>query len=226
MGAGCWPCWMRSAGPRTTGDTQKISGTWTQVKLFARTWTSAPRAPSSPPCSVSAWLSMLLRPGRSRVVTLYSVFALTVAGYYLAFFFAAIFPRGSPGGCPESPSAWSPRWCRARPSPSSWSSWASPRAPTCSAESGLALLSSVFGLAVAVTPLVEKSWARMGRRRAGCSWPLTSVSLLLNRARSLESDASGCGSCTWPCAPGPPYLAALDAESAALRHPMPSLGVT
>ncbi len=38
-------------------------------------------------------LSMLLRPGRPRVVTLYSVFALTVAGYYLALFFAGIFPE-------------------------------------------------------------------------------------------------------------------------------------
>src|SRR3954447_3378583 len=43
--------------------------------------------------SLALGLSMLLRPSRSRVVTLYSVFALTVAGYYLAFFFAAIFPE-------------------------------------------------------------------------------------------------------------------------------------
>jgi hypothetical protein len=37
-------------------------------------------------------LSMLLRPGRPRVLTNYSVFALTVAGYYLSVFFHSIFP--------------------------------------------------------------------------------------------------------------------------------------
>lgn len=39
-------------------------------------------------------VSMLLRPGRPRVLTLYSVFALTVAGYYLSLFFHSVFPAG------------------------------------------------------------------------------------------------------------------------------------
>src|SRR5690349_7379881 len=37
-------------------------------------------------------VSMLLRPGRPRVLTLYSVFALTVAGYYLSLFVHSVFP--------------------------------------------------------------------------------------------------------------------------------------
>ena len=36
-------------------------------------------------------LSMVLRPGRPRVLTLYSVFAFTVSGYYLASFFHHLF---------------------------------------------------------------------------------------------------------------------------------------
>src|SRR5260370_42260611 len=36
-------------------------------------------------------LSMLLRADRPRVLTLYSVFALTVGGYYLAHFFQGVF---------------------------------------------------------------------------------------------------------------------------------------
>ena len=38
-------------------------------------------------------LAMLLRPGRPRVVTLYSLFALTVAGYYLSLFIHGVFPQ-------------------------------------------------------------------------------------------------------------------------------------
>ena len=51
----------------------------------------------------------------------------------------------------------------------------------------LALLSSVFGLAVAVTPLAEKSWARMAAGGWVLGTLLTSVSLLLNRVRTPES---------------------------------------
>ena len=40
-------------------------------------------------------LSMLLRPGRPRVMTLYSLLALTVAGYQAASFFRTLLPEAT-----------------------------------------------------------------------------------------------------------------------------------
>src|SRR5437879_2541117 len=37
-------------------------------------------------------LSMLLRPGRPRVLTLFSLFALSIGSYYLAHFFQSLLP--------------------------------------------------------------------------------------------------------------------------------------
>jgi two-component system sensor histidine kinase HydH len=130
-------------------------------------------------------LSMLLRPGRPRVVTLYSVFALTVAGYYLALFFAGIFPE--------------PGWVsRIAVGATILSASLVPGAavaffleflgvPKGTYGRRLALLSALFGLAVAVTPLAQTSWARLAVGVWVLGTLLTSVSLLLNRVRTQES---------------------------------------
>ncbi len=134
-------------------------------------------------------LSMLLRPGRPRVVTLYSVFAFTVAGYYLSLFLYGVFPasaypwvaRGAVGTTillsslvPGTAVAF-------------FLEFLGVSKGTHLLGRRLALLSAVFGLAVAVTPLAERTWARVAIGAWVLGALLTSVSLLLHRVRSLES---------------------------------------
>jgi two-component system sensor histidine kinase HydH len=132
-------------------------------------------------------LAMLLRPGRSRVVTLYSVFALTVAGYYLALFFASIFPE--PGWV--SRTAVGATILLASVVPLAAVSFfleflgVSKEAHVLGRR--LALLSGVFGLAVAVTPLANQNWARVAVGVWVLGTLVTSVSLLLNRVHIQES---------------------------------------
>ncbi|WP_223645402.1 ATP-binding protein [Corallococcus sp. EGB] len=134
-------------------------------------------------------VSMLLRPGRPRVLTLYSVFTLTVAGYYLSLFFHSIFP------------AQDYRWVsRIALGATVLAVSLVPGAAVAffleflGVSKGahqvgrrLALLSGVLGLTVAVTPLADKAWARV----ALGAWVLgalsTSVSLLVHRVRTTES---------------------------------------
>ncbi len=132
-------------------------------------------------------LSMLLRPGRPRVVTLYSVFALTVAGYYLSLFFAGIFPE--PGWVSRIAVGGTLLLASVVPGTAVafFLEFLGVSKGTHMLGRRLALLSSVFGLAVAVTPLAQTSWARIAMGVWVLGTLLTSVSLLLNRVRTQES---------------------------------------
>ncbi|NOK13806.1 GAF domain-containing sensor histidine kinase [Corallococcus exercitus] len=134
-------------------------------------------------------VSMLLRPGRPRVLTLYSVFTLTVAGYYLSLFFHSIFP------------AQDYRWVsRIALGATVLVVSLVPGAAVAffleflGVSKGahqvgrrLALLSGVLGLTVAVTPLADKPWARVAMGAWVLGTLFTSVSLLVHRVRTTES---------------------------------------
>jgi signal transduction histidine kinase len=132
-------------------------------------------------------LSMLLRPGRPRVVTLYSVFALTVAGYYLALFFAALFP--GPGWVARIAVGATILLASVVPGTAVafFLEFLGVSKGTHMLGRRLAVLSGVFGLAVAVTPLAEKTWSRVAMGVWVLGTLLTSVSLLLNRVRTEDS---------------------------------------
>ncbi|MCY1033669.1 ATP-binding protein [Corallococcus sp. BB11-1] len=134
-------------------------------------------------------VSMLLRPGRPRVLTLYSVFTLTVAGYYLSLFFHSIFP--------SQDYPWVSRIALGSTvlvvslvpgaAVSFFLEFLGVSKGTHLVGRRLALLSAVLGLTVAVTPLADNAWARV----AMGVWVLgalgTSVSLLVHRVRTTES---------------------------------------
>jgi len=134
-------------------------------------------------------VSMLLRPGRPKVLTLYSVFALTVAGYYLSFFFHSIFPAAS--------YPWTSRITlgvtilAASLVPGAavgfFLEFLGVSKGTHLVGRRLAVLSVVLGLAVAVTPLGDKAWGRVAMGVWVLGSLLASVSLLLHRVRSNES---------------------------------------
>ncbi|MCE9671483.1 ATP-binding protein [Myxococcus stipitatus] len=134
-------------------------------------------------------VSMLLRPGRPKVLTLYSVFALTVAGYYLSFFFHSIFPAAS--------YPWTSRITlgitvlAASLVPGAavgfFLEFLGVSKGTHLVGRRLAVLSVVLGLAVAVTPLGDKVWGRVAMGVWVLGSLLASVSLLLHRVRSNES---------------------------------------
>jgi len=132
-------------------------------------------------------LAMLLRPGRSRVVTLYSVFALTVAGYYLALFFASIFPEA--GWVSRTAVGATILLASVVPlaAVSFFLEFLGVTKETHVLGRRLALLSGVFGLVVAVTPLANQSWARVAVGVWVLGTLVTSVSLLLNRVHLQES---------------------------------------
>ncbi|MBN1209116.1 MAG: GAF domain-containing protein [Myxococcaceae bacterium] len=170
-------------------------------------------------------LSMLLRPGRPRVVTLYSVFALTVAGYYLALFFAGILP--SPGWASRVAVGATLLIASVVPGTAVafFLEFLGVSKGTHMLGRRMAVLSGVFGLAVAVTPLAERSWARVAMGVWVLGTLLTSVSLLLNRVRTEESRierlrlmylASGAGASM--------LLTALDLLGQRYDIPLPPLG--
>ncbi|RKI60990.1 histidine kinase, partial [Corallococcus sp. AB049A] len=134
-------------------------------------------------------VSMLLRPQRPRVLTLYSVFTLTVAGYYLSLFFHSIFPaqdyrwvsRIALGATvlvvslvPGAAVAFFLEFLGVSKSAHQ-------------VGRRLALLSGVLGLTVAVTPLADKPWARLALGAWVLGTLFTSVSLLVHRVRTTES---------------------------------------
>ncbi|QAT84616.1 sensor histidine kinase [Corallococcus coralloides] len=134
-------------------------------------------------------VSMLLRPGRPRVLTLYSVFTLTVAGYYLSLFFHSIFPSHD-----------YPWVSRIALGATVLAVSLVPGAAVAffleflGVSKGahqvgrrLALLSGVLGLTVAVTPLADKPWARLALGAWVLGTLFTSVSLLVHRVRTTES---------------------------------------
>lgn len=134
-------------------------------------------------------VSMLLRPGRPRVLTLYSVFTLTVAGYYLSLFFHSIFPAQDYPWVSRIALGASIAVVSLVPGAavSFFLEFLGVSKGAHLVGRRLALLSAVLGLTVAVTPLADKTWARV----AMGSWVLgtlfTSVSLLVHRVRTTES---------------------------------------
>lgn len=134
-------------------------------------------------------LSMLLRAERSRVGTLYAAFAMTVGGFYLARFFEHLLDvpmeswlgRISMGGTlvlgalvPSSALSFFMEFLGV-----------SPRSSRRGRQ--VALLSAVFGLAVAVTPLALQDWAK-GALTVWVFGALSvSVLLLVSRMRQHES---------------------------------------
>ncbi|NOK36954.1 GAF domain-containing protein [Corallococcus exercitus] len=134
-------------------------------------------------------VSMLLRPGRPRVLTLYSVFTLTVAGYYLSLFFHSIFPAQ------EYP--WVSRIALGATvlvvslvpgaAVAFFLEFLGVSKGAHQVGRRLALLSGVLGLTVAVTPLADKPWARVAMGAWVLGTLFTSVSLLVHRVRTTES---------------------------------------
>ncbi|HLL55432.1 MAG TPA: ATP-binding protein [Myxococcaceae bacterium] len=140
---------------------------------------------------IALGVSMLLRGERPKVVTLYAFFALTSGGFYLALFFNQLFVNA----------AWLPSWAKQVTASSTlilgalvpsaalafFLEWlgVSPR----SNRKGrwVALLSAVFGLAVGLSPLSQKDWAKV----ALAVWVFAalgiSVSLLVRRMRQSTS---------------------------------------
>src|SRR5262249_14931507 len=109
-------------------------------------------------------LSMLLRAGRPRVLTLYSVFALIVGGFYLAQFSHTLLEtatrlpwlgRTALGASlilgalvPSAALAFFLEFLGVSPN-------------TLRRGRRIALLSGIFGLAVGMTPLAHEQWARI-----------------------------------------------------------------
>ncbi|NRD59713.1 ATP-binding protein, partial [Corallococcus exiguus] len=134
-------------------------------------------------------VSMLLRPGRPRVLTLYSVFTLTVAGYYLSLFFHSIFP---PQDYPwVSRIALGATVLAVSLVPGAavafFLEFLGVSKGAHQVGRRLALLSGVLGLTVAVTPLADNGWARLALGAWVLGTLFTSVSLLVHRVRTTES---------------------------------------
>lgn len=135
-------------------------------------------------------LSMLLRGGRARVLTLYSFFALNVGGYYFAQFFLSLFSpatrfpwllRIAVGATvilgalvPSTALAFFLEFLGVRPRSYRY---ARP----------VAILSAFLGLAVGLSPLAEQLWARVGVSVWVFGALSASVSLLLYRIRQSDS---------------------------------------
>jgi two-component system, NtrC family, sensor histidine kinase HydH len=134
-------------------------------------------------------VSMLLRAGRPRVLTLYSVFTLTVGGYYLSSFFHSLFAgteypwvsRVAVGATillaslvPGAAVAF-------------FLEFLGVSKGTHLLGRRLAVLSAVFGLAVAVSPLALNGWAKLAMGAWVLGALLGSVSLLLRRVSTTES---------------------------------------
>jgi signal transduction histidine kinase len=135
-------------------------------------------------------LSMLLRAGRPRVLTLYSVFALTVGGYYLSSFFHSLFATTAPASWLERVAVGATIVLASLvpgAAVSFFLEFLGVSKGTHQLGRRLAVLSTVFGLTVAVTPLAQQPWARI----AVGVWVLgalsVSVSLLVRRVRTTES---------------------------------------
>lgn len=134
-------------------------------------------------------LSMLLRPGRPRVLTLYSVFALTVAGYYLSSFFHSVFPAPSYPWVSRVAVGATLLLASLIPGAavSFFLEFLGVSKETHLVGRRLGVLSAVLGLAVAMTPLAEQLWARVAISIWVIGALLTSVSLLIHRVRTTES---------------------------------------
>ncbi len=132
--------------------------------------------------AVALAVSMLLRPQRAKSLTLFSIFCLSLAAWYLADFLYALTSHGF--------------WLRAAVANGA----AIPAAAlaffleflgvsrrSASRARTAAFVGALFGLAVAVTPLAEQAWARV----VVATWVMgsltVSLSLLYRRVRSASS---------------------------------------
>jgi two-component system sensor histidine kinase HydH len=134
-------------------------------------------------------LSMLLRAGRPRVVTAYSLLALSVGGYYFAQFFHAVVPGEqwpwlAQVGISASLilGAMIPAVALAF-----FLEFLSVRASVLRYGRRVALLSALFGLAVGLSPLSNNFWARVALSVWVLAALLVSVSLLVRRIALVES---------------------------------------
>ncbi|RKG95328.1 GAF domain-containing sensor histidine kinase, partial [Corallococcus carmarthensis] len=134
-------------------------------------------------------VSMLLRPGRPRVLTLYSVFTLTVAGYYLSLFFHSIFPAQDYPWVSRIALGATVLVVSLVPGAAVafFLEFLGVSKGAHQVGRRLALLSGVLGLTVAVTPLADKAWARVALGAWVLGTLFTSVSLLVHRVRTTES---------------------------------------
>jgi signal transduction histidine kinase len=132
-------------------------------------------------------LSMLLRAARPRVLTLYSAFALTVGGYYLAYFLHSLssnhpgWSRIATGATlvlgaliPSAALAFFLEFLGVRPIAYRYGP-------------PVALLSAIFGFAVGLTPLANNFWARFILSIWVFGALSASVPVLLYRMRQSDS---------------------------------------
>ncbi|MFP2924061.1 ATP-binding protein [Pyxidicoccus sp. 3LG] len=134
-------------------------------------------------------VSMLLRPGRPRVLTLYSVFALTVAGYYLSLFFHSIFPAEAYPWASRISLGTTVLLASLVPGAAVafFLEFLGVSKGTHSVGRRLAVLSGVLGMGVALTPLADQLWARVAMGVWVLGSLLASGSLLVHRVRTTES---------------------------------------
>lgn len=136
----------------------------------------------------SLGVAVLLRPQRARVLTLFGVFAISVASFHLASFFEGLFPRG--GSLPNRIALGASIVLGALVPSTALSFFLeflnfSPRAARYGRR--MSWFSLLLGLAVGATPLADLLWARV----VLSVWVLLalsfSVSLVLSRMRQSES---------------------------------------
>jgi signal transduction histidine kinase len=134
-------------------------------------------------------VSMLLRAGRPRVLTLYSVFALTVGGYYLSSFFHTLFAGGEYPWVSRVAVGTTILLASLVPGAAVafFLEFLGVSKGTHLLGRRLAVLSAVFGLAVAVSPLALNGWAKLAMGAWVLGALLGSVSLLLRRVGTTES---------------------------------------
>jgi signal transduction histidine kinase len=134
-------------------------------------------------------VSILLRAGRPRVLTLYSVFSLTVGGYYLSSFFHSLFARTEYPWVSRVTVGATILLASLVPGAAVafFLEFLGVSKGTHLLGRRLAVLSAVFGLAVAVSPLAQKGWARVAIGAWVLGALLASVSLLLRRMSTTES---------------------------------------
>ncbi|HEX8538102.1 MAG TPA: histidine kinase, partial [Cystobacter sp.] len=134
-------------------------------------------------------VSMLLRAARPRVLTLYSVFALTLGGYYLSTFIHDFFATGNYPWVTRVAVGATILLASLVPGAAVafFLEFLGVSQGTHLLGRRLAFLSAVFGLMVAVSPLAQKEWARIVVGTWVLGALLASVSLLLRRVLTTDS---------------------------------------
>ncbi|MFY0575789.1 hypothetical protein ACN28S_16785 [Cystobacter fuscus] len=168
-------------------------------------------------------MSMLLRAARPRVLTLYSVFALTLGGYYLSTFIHDFFATGNYPWVTRVAVGATILLASLVPGAAVafFLEFLGVSQGTHLLGRRLAFLSAVFGLMVAVSPLAQKEWARIVVGTWVLGALLASVSLLLRRVRTTDSRIERLRLTYRPLAPGRPSSSACWISSSATGCPSP-----